>query len=107
MSIQPRIKVANGFWQRFKGLMFSRPIADDEAFLIRGCSSVHTFFMRYELDLAYLDEAGRIVQLKKNMPPWRMSWGGTGVHHTLEMLAGGIDHLGLCVGEIVVLHENE
>lgn len=107
MLTQPRIVVAGGFWQRFKGLMLSAPLADDAAFLIRRCSSVHTFFMRHALDLAYLDQDGQIVKLERNVPPWRVSWGGVRARHTLEMSMGGIDRLGLSVGETVVLSNNE
>jgi uncharacterized membrane protein (UPF0127 family) len=107
MTVRPCIILAEGFWQRFKGLMLSDPLTDDYAFLIRQCSSVHTFFMRYPLDLAYLGGNEKIVKLVRNMPPWRVSWGGVGARHTLEMSVGGIERFGLRVGETVVLSKNE
>jgi uncharacterized membrane protein (UPF0127 family) len=107
MIIQPCIIVAAGFWQKFKGLMLSSPLADDQAFLIWNCSSVHTFFMRYALDLAYLNIEGRIVKIEKNVCPWRVSWGGTDACHTLEMSAGGIDRFNLRMGETVVFTKHE
>jgi uncharacterized protein len=39
--------------------------------LIPGCRSVHTFGMRFRLDLLFLDEAGRVVELRREMPPGR------------------------------------
>jgi uncharacterized membrane protein (UPF0127 family) len=107
MSVQPCIIEASGFWQRLKGLMLSAPLPDDYAFLIRQCSSVHTFFMRYPLDLAYLAGDGQIVKLERNVPPWCVSWGGVSARHTLEMSVGGIDRWGLSVGKTVVLSKNE
>ena len=39
--------------------------------LIPGCRSVHTFGMRFDLDLLFLDEDGRVTELRRSVPPWR------------------------------------
>jgi uncharacterized protein len=89
---------ATGFWQRFCGLMLANALPHDQALLIQHCSSVHTCFMRFAIDVVYLNEQMLIVKLDRNVPPWRMRWGGKGAQHTLEMSAGGIDRFKLHIG---------
>lgn len=50
------------------------------------------------IDVVYLNEQMLIVQLDRNIPPWRMRWGGKDARHTLEMSAGGIDRFKLHIG---------
>jgi uncharacterized membrane protein (UPF0127 family) len=54
--------------------------------------------MRFAIDVVYLNEQMLIVKLDRNVPPWRMRWGGKGAQHTLEMSAGGIDRFKLHIG---------
>ena len=105
MTSQPELAVARSFWQRFKGLMLSKPLPLGHALLIERCTSVHTFFMRYALDLAYLDQHGTVVKLVCQVKPWRMSWGGRGAAHILELTAGGVARHGVEVGDVVTLSQ--
>ena len=89
---------ATGFWQRFRGLMLVNALPCDQALLIQHCSSVHTCFMRFAIDVVYLNKQMLIVKLDRNVPPWRMRWGGKDARHTLEMSAGSIDRFKLHIG---------
>src|SRR4051794_26158353 len=63
--------VARGFRERLVGLAWSRsPRA--AALLLPHCRSVHTFGMRFPLDLFWLDERGEIVRVDRAVPPWRL-----------------------------------
>jgi uncharacterized membrane protein (UPF0127 family) len=65
------IRVATRFHERLVGLAWAaRPRA--RALLIPGCRSVHTFGMRFALDLVWLDADGRIVRVDRGVPPWRV-----------------------------------
>ena len=96
------LREARGFWSRFRGLMLSRPLPPDSGLLITHCASVHTCFMRYALDLVYLDAAGRVTQCVAHLKPWRTSAcnrrsglsHGRAVH-VLELAAGSIERLGI------------
>lgn len=103
MLLQPRLTIANSFWQRFKGLMFSKPLPLAQGLLIPRCSSVHSLFMRFPLDVVYLDPQGAVVKLVPNLKPWRLSWGGNAASQTLEMTAGGIVQCGLALGDRLTL----
>lgn len=103
MTYPPRLRVARSFWQRFKGLMLSPPLPSAQGLLIPRCASVHTLFMRYPLDVVYLDARGTVVKLVPTLQPWRLSWGGRSATQTLEMTAGGIGHCGIALGDRLAL----
>ncbi len=83
-----RVWVAHTFWQRALGLMFRRPLPKGTALYLPGCRAVHTFCMRFALDVRFLDGEGRIVRTVYNLKPWRMAWGGRRAVAALEMTAG-------------------
>jgi uncharacterized protein len=63
--------VARGFRQRLVGLAWSRS-PRVVALLLPRCRSVHTFGMRFALDLYWLDAAGEIVRVDLGVPPRRV-----------------------------------
>jgi len=81
-------------WERARGLLGKRPITDNEGLLIDPCSSVHTFFMNYSIDLVYLDRQFTIKKLVHAIKPWRMSACHT-ASMTLELPANMITRLNL------------
>jgi uncharacterized protein len=67
-----QIVVARSGWRRLVGLAFRGPPGG--ALLIPRCRSVHTFGMRFALDLVWLDSRGRVVAVDEHVPPWRVRW---------------------------------
>lgn len=80
--------VANSIFARMKGLMFSEDLPDCDGFLIRPGNSIHTFFMRYPLDIVFMDKNFKIVKVLYNLNPWRMTWIYFRSFQVLEMKAG-------------------
>jgi uncharacterized membrane protein (UPF0127 family) len=66
------IHVATTFRARLLGLSFMRPPPADHALLIPNCRSVHTFGMRFPIDVTFLDERGRALRLARAVPPRRV-----------------------------------
>ncbi len=105
------IATASSFLQRLRGLMFARALAPERALLLTGCASVHTAFMRFAIDVLYLDDGGAIVKCVPDLQPWRASAGNIGragagqrqrrAIHTLELAAGTIARLGMRCGDRV------
>lgn len=85
-------------WSRFWGLMGRRALADGQALLIDPCSSVHTMFMRFPIDVIYLDRENRVVKIADGLKPYRASLGG-GARRVLEMPLGAAAASGLAVGD--------
>jgi uncharacterized protein len=65
--------VATTFRQRLIGLAFSRT-PRSRALFFPGCRSVHTFGMRFALDLVWLDAGGHVVRVDRAVPPGRIRW---------------------------------
>ncbi|MGI8749336.1 MAG: DUF192 domain-containing protein [Thermoleophilaceae bacterium] len=66
--------VARTFGQRLLGLAGLRAMPADCALLIPGCESVHTAWMRFSIDAAFLDSSGAVVRVAEGVRPWRMAW---------------------------------
>ncbi len=66
--------VADTFFERGKGLMFSSEIPDSgDGMLIEPCNSIHTCFMKYNLHIVFLNSKNSVVKIIKNMKPWKFS----------------------------------
>jgi uncharacterized protein len=66
------IVVARTRWARLHGLALRRRPPEGAALLIPRCRSVHTFGMRFALDLVWLDAAGRVLAVDERVPPGRL-----------------------------------
>ncbi len=67
-----RLAVADGRTARALGLAGLGTLPARTALLIPDCRSVHTFAMRFALDLIWLGEDGRIVDISASVPPRRV-----------------------------------
>lgn len=83
-----KMTIANNIFDRMKGLMFSKELPECDGFLIRPCNSIHTFFMRYPLDIVFLDKNFKVIKVLYNLKPWRMTWVYLKSFQVLEMKAG-------------------
>lgn len=67
--------VAESFTMRLRGMLGRRPIAASGLPLVMAfprCSSVHTCFMAYPIDIAFIDRNGNVLACCENVRPWRM-----------------------------------
>lgn len=63
---------ATSFRARLLGLAFRRELPHGHALLIPRCRSVHTFGMRFPIDIEFLDEHGRTLRVERSVPPRRV-----------------------------------
>jgi uncharacterized protein len=66
------VPVATTRVSRLLGLTLLRRERAGGGLLIPRCSSVHTFGMRFPLDLLFLDEEGHVIELRREVPPRRL-----------------------------------
>lgn len=59
--------------ERMLGLMFSKDIPRGDGLLISPCNSIHTFFMRYPIDVVFLDKNNIVVKFYRSLKAWRMT----------------------------------
>ena len=96
-----RVRLALTSGSRMRGLLGSTPLSLDEAMLIRPCNGVHTMFMRYTIDVLFIDSAGKIVAKRPELRPWRISAIISDAHSTIELQAGVVASSGTDVGDLV------
>jgi hypothetical protein len=84
-----RLEAARTSATRRKGLLGRDSFLPGEGLWIAPCESVHTFFMRFAIDLVYLDRKQQVRKVRSEVGPWRMSacWSA---HSVLELPAGTI-----------------
>jgi uncharacterized protein len=97
----PRLRIAAAFRERFVGLMGRAPIGPDCGLLLTPCRSIHTFFMRFALDVVFLNVEGRVLRVARNVRPWRICDGGAQARTVLEMQAGWLGPEALREGDLV------
>lgn len=83
----PQIEVAADFWQRFCGLMGRKQLADGTGLLLKNCSSIHTCFMKFPIDVVYLDRNFKVLNYE-TVRPWKLGSLIKGVRHVLELPEG-------------------
>lgn len=67
------VNIADNFIYRFKGLMGRKGLDHGEALLIKPCSSVHSFHMKFLFDVAFVDKNNRVIHIIHSMKPWLLS----------------------------------
>jgi len=83
---------AEHLWARLKGLLGTSYWPHDAVLLLRPCNCVHTAFMRYPIDIVFVDRQGVIVRIAPAVAPWRMK-GAWRAHAVLELAAGRVREL--------------
>ncbi len=86
------------------GLLSTSSMPGDAGLWLTPCQSIHTFFMRYPIDVLFLDAEGTVVH-GKTYRPWRMSGWYARAKGALELHAGVIAETGTQVGDVVSLKE--
>jgi len=71
-TILENLEIANTFWQKFRGLQLRAPLPTDSGLLITHCSSLHTCFMRFPIDVIMLDKELNVLAVRENVMPWRI-----------------------------------
>ena len=106
-GVAGRVRRADQAWSRVVGLLGRRSLAGDEGLLLTPCTSVHTFFMRFPIDILYLDREQVVVKAVRALRPFRLSACLKGGRSTLELPAGAIEASGTQVGDRLVLTRSD
>lgn len=92
-----RVRLAAGPWGSFKGLMFDAALPDGHGLLFRPARGIHTHFMRFPIDLIFLDATGTVVAIREAMRPWRFDF--TFAAAAIEANGGAARAAGIAVGD--------
>ena len=97
-----RVCIAATRVRRAIGLIGRSGLPDGEALWIVPSRGVHTWGMRFAIDLLALDETGRVIDLVADLKPWRMRLPKEGCVGVLELSAGAIYRSGTRLGDVIV-----
>lgn len=102
LPVATRLVAAFDSTTRRRGLLGRSGIAEGEGLVLAPCSSVHTAFMRFAIDLVFLDRTGRVLKVAGGVSPWRirLHWRAFAV---VELAAGTIARTGTMAGDAVEL----
>jgi uncharacterized protein len=102
-----RARLADGPWSRLRGLLGSSRLADGDGMVLEPCRSVHTFFLRYPIDVVFAARDGRVVAIAEALPPWRMtSWHPT-AWRAVELPAGTVASTRTARGDVLLVESLE
>ena len=94
---------ADTFASRGRGLMFTSELPLGSGLVIEPCSSIHMFFMRYPLDVLFLDRERKVLFMYRGIKPWRMSRIVRGARTVVELPEGTIERTGTQIGDHIVM----
>ena len=92
--IAERCRVASTLRDRTVGLLATPEVSPGEGLLIERAQSIHMFFMRYAIDVVFIDGAGRVTRTVSRLKPWRVIWWARGARDCAELRAGALEGTG-------------
>jgi uncharacterized membrane protein (UPF0127 family) len=93
-----RLLVADRPFARMRGLLGRRDLPSGEGLLLRPSGSVHTFFMRFPIDVVFVDRDLTVLGVTPGLRPWRTA-GRRGARAVVELPAGEAARRGVRPGD--------
>ncbi|MCA1596172.1 MAG: DUF192 domain-containing protein [Chloroflexi bacterium] len=96
-------ELANSPWRLLVGLIPYRRLDPGQGMVLPRTGSIHTVGVRFEIDVIFLDRAGRVLSVRRRVRPFRVAWAPRGTCTAVE-LPGGMLHAAACEpGDLVVI----
>jgi uncharacterized membrane protein (UPF0127 family) len=92
-------RLANTFWLRLRGLLGKKSLSEGEGLVLVGEKSIHTLFMKFPIDILYIDKDYRVIRVDENMVPYRLGPFVTKSAYVLEVPVGTIAATNTKVGD--------
>ncbi|MFZ4452905.1 DUF192 domain-containing protein [Salibacterium aidingense] len=90
--------------QRIAGLMGKKSFSH-AALVLPDCEQIHTAFMRFPIDVFFINREGHVLDLEKNLKPWRISKKVKQTSFILETAAGVTEPGSMRPGDHIVIQE--
>jgi uncharacterized membrane protein (UPF0127 family) len=103
-SVAERCRVAASLRERAVGLLATPSLAAGEGLLIERTQSIHMFFMRYPIDVVFVDREARVTRTVSALRPWRGVWWARAARDCLELPVGALAASGTAVGDQLAVH---
>ncbi|MBL7152057.1 MAG: DUF192 domain-containing protein [Candidatus Omnitrophica bacterium] len=93
--------IAGSLFARMKGLLGRKELKRGEALVLAPCNSIHTFFMKFPIDIIFLDKDKRIVKIIPSLQPFRLSGIYFNAASAIELTAGLAEAQSASVGDLL------
>jgi uncharacterized membrane protein (UPF0127 family) len=95
--VRVTVREADTAWTRMMGLLGRASLPEDEGLLLAPAWSIHTWGMRFPIDVVFIDREERVLRIVEVIRPWRLvsHWRA---HAVVELAAGRARALGLRAG---------
>ena len=97
-----RVVVADRAHRRMRGLLGRKYLRQGEGMVLRPGWSIHTAFMRFPIDVVFLDRELKVLEVRASVPPWRLA-ARRGARAALELGAGEASRRGIAVPDTLRL----
>lgn len=97
-----RVQIANTFISRLIGLLSRKSLADGEALLLVPCASIHTFGMRFSIDVLFLDAKNRVLGYADDVMPNRVRLAPSGTVKVVEIAQGNRMRTGINLDDYLI-----
>jgi len=102
-----RVRKADTFWKRLRGLQGRPALPRGEGLWIVPCRGVHTRGMGFSIDVLFLDATGRVLSLEEGLEPGRFAPVRWRARTVLELPAGQVRESRTQVGDRIEFHATE
>ena len=99
------IEVAATAAQRAKGLLGRDCLSAGEGLLFKGCSSLHTFFMQFPIDIIYTDRKHKVLKIARGVRPFKLVTAPLRAYYAIELPVGAIETSVTRVGDHLQFQE--
>ncbi|WP_123043081.1 DUF192 domain-containing protein [Cohnella candidum] len=100
-----RIEKADTFFRRFRGLMLTPSLSEGSGLHIQPCRAVHSFFMKYPVDVLHLDAEGKIVGMEHGLKPGNIGISFRKTRSVVELPAGTLTREEVQLGHTAIFEE--
>ncbi len=87
-EIAGTVLIADSVLARLKGLLGRKSLERDHSLWLVPCKGIHTIWMKFPIDVAFLDEKGIVISVRHNLSPNRMTRIYLGARSAIELAAG-------------------
>ena len=105
-TVAGQARKAESFWARLVGLMGRSGLKEGEGLLLSPCASVQTLFMRFPIDVIFMDRDARVVKGAPALKSFRLALGGRGAREALEVAAGTAARSDTAVGDRLAVEDD-
>lgn len=99
--IANKIGLANTMFSRFIGLISKKSIDENEGILLTPCNSIHMMFMKFPIDVVFLDKRNKVIKIIENIQPWKISPIVFKAQSVLELSSGTVSKKNIKIDDIL------